>query len=581
MMKKKLFLSYIIIIIVAVSISAATFWSQGYSYLDERSKNYYLLQAQLLEEIFVSNIYDTKEEWKTFVDEYAKKYGVRITLIQRDGEVLADSEEKIDMENHATRQEVVEALNGKSATVVRYSKTMGQDYAYSAVPFQTEFLEGVMRVSIPLKEMKELNHGLGASIFYTLIICVIVAVVLAIFFIKIIATPITEITKAAEKITQGDYSIKIYTREKDELGRLVNAFNIMTTNLSANTKKLTRRNLELEAMLGSMEIGVIAVDEANIVLFHNQVFAKMLAHEGKEYTGKSFYNVIRNAVLFDAMDEVRKTGESQVKEGSFLNIEDEIQRMVRITATPLNQEKGKKLGVLLMIEDMTKIKKLENIRSDFVSNVTHELKTPLTSILGFIDTLKNGAIKDPKTAEKFLDIIDIEAERLYTLIQDILILSEIEQKRDYGVVACRVEECIESVMELLEGRIGDDVSIIYHKEPYIKPYVCNPDRFKQLVINLLDNAIKYTEQGKIEVVCRKEGNVLYLKISDTGIGIKQEDLPRIFERFYRVDKSRSRKQGGTGLGLSIVKHIVELYSGNIQVYSILGKGSTFEIRLPY
>lgn len=580
-MKKKLFLSYIIIIIVAVGISAAAFWSQGYSYLDEKSRNYYLLQAQLLEEIFVANTYDTREEWQTFVKEYAHKYGVRITLIQKDGEVLADSVEENDLENHATRQEVVEALNGHSLTIVRYSKTMKQDYAYSAVPFHTEFLEGVMRVSVPLKEMKALNQGLGTSIFYSLIICAGIAIVIAVFFLKWISTPIAEVTKAAEKITEGDYSTRIYTREKDELGRLANAFNIMTTNLSANTKKLTRKNLELEAMLSSMEIGVIAVDEANTVLFHNQAFAKMLTHEGRDYTADSLYHVMRHAVSFDAMDEVRKTGESQVKEGLFLNIEDETQRMVRITATPLNQEKGKKHGVLLMIEDLTKMKKLESMRSDFVSNVTHELKTPLTSIRGFIDTLKNGAIKDPKTAERFLDILDIEAERLYTLIQDILILSEIEQKRDYEVTACNVKDCISSVIELLEGRLGEDVRIVYKKEVYIKPFMCNPDRIKQLMINLLDNAIKYTEQGTIEIVCRNENDVLYLRISDTGIGMKQEDLPRIFERFYRVDKSRSRKQGGTGLGLSIVKHIVELYGGNIHVDSILEKGTTFEIQLPY
>lgn len=580
-MKRKLLLSYFIIIIVAVGISTAAFWSQGYSYISQKSHDYYLLQAKLLSDIFNQNQLENKEELEDFVEKYGEAYQVRLTLIQEDGEVLADSDREAELENHATREEVIQALKGESVSMNRYSKTMGQDYSYSAVPIDNGMIKGVLRVSLPLAEIRALDQGVTKSVIGSLAACIIVALILAVIFVKIISTPIAEVTQAAEKVSEGDYDIKIYTREKNELGRLAKSFNIMATNLKANIQKLTRRNIELEAMLGSMKSGVIAIDESNAILFHNQAFSKMLAHEGKNYVGKSLYNVMRNAVSFDAMDAVRKSGETEIREGLFINIEDDTKRMIRVTATPLSQEEGKTLGVLLILEDTTKIKKLESIRSDFVSNVTHELKTPLTSIRGFIETLKNGAIKEEKTARKFLDIIDIEAERLYTLIQDILILSEIEQKKDYEVVPCSVESCIQSVIELLEGKLNENVTIVYNPVPYIKPYYCNPDRMKQLLINLLDNAMKYTEKGTITIACKEETNLLILNISDTGIGIKQEDLPRIFERFYRVDKSRSRKQGGTGLGLSIVKHIVELYNGNIHVESKLEVGTTFEIRLPY
>lgn len=580
-MKRKLLLSYFIIIIVAVGISTAAFWSQGYSYISQKSHDYYLLQAKLLSDIFNQNQLESKEELEDFVEKYGEAYQVRLTLIQEDGEVLADSDREAELENHATREEVIQALKGESVSMNRYSKTMGQDYSYSAVPIDNGMIKGVLRVSLPLAEIRALDQGVTKSVIGSLAACIIVALILAVIFVKIISTPIAEVTQAAEKVSEGDYDIKIYTREKNELGRLAKSFNIMATNLKANIQKLTRRNIELEAMLGSMKSGVIAIDESNAILFHNQSFSKMLAHEGKNYVGKSLYNVMRNAVSFDAMDAVRKSGETEIREGLFINIEDDTKRMIRVTATPLSQEEGKTLGVLLILEDTTKIKKLESIRSDFVSNVTHELKTPLTSIRGFIETLKNGAMEEEKTARKFLDIIDIEAERLYTLIQDILILSEIEQKKDYEVVPCSVESCIQSVIELLEGKLNENVTIVYNPVPYIKPYYCNPDRMKQLLINLLDNAMKYTEKGSITIACKEENNTLILNISDTGIGMKQEDLPRIFERFYRVDKSRSRKQGGTGLGLSIVKHIVELYNGNINVESELEIGTTFEIRLPY
>ena len=227
------------------------------------------------------------------------------------------------------------------------------------------------------------------------------------------------------------------------------------------------------------------------------------------------------------------------------------------------------------------MKKVENMRREFVSNVTHELKTPLTSIKGFVETLKAGAIEDPKIAHKFLDIIEIESDRLSNLISDTLLLSEIESKKDTKREPCDVNAVITEVVELLQPKVKEHVRLIFHPDSSVRPYSCNRDRLKQLLINLVDNGLKATEFGAVTITCRSTVSQLVIEVSDTGIGMEEEQLDRIFERFYRVDKGRSKAQGGTGLGLSIVKHIVELYNGTIEVASKPGVGTEFTVKLPY
>ena len=227
------------------------------------------------------------------------------------------------------------------------------------------------------------------------------------------------------------------------------------------------------------------------------------------------------------------------------------------------------------------MKKVESMRREFVSNVTHELKTPLTSIRGFVETLKAGAIEDPKIANKFLDIIEIESDRLSNLISDTLLLSEIESKKEARREPCDVNEVITEVMDLLQPKVKEHVRLIFHPDASVRPYSCNRDRLKQLLINLVDNGLKATEFGAVTISCRSTASQLVLEVSDTGIGMEEGQLDRIFERFYRVDKGRSKAQGGTGLGLSIVKHIVELYNGTIEVTSKPGVGTEFTVKLPY
>lgn len=580
-MQKKLFVSYVIIIFTAVAITIAAFWSNGYNYINRQSEVHYLTQAKLIGDAF-TQIDSSKEAYVQFVKDYSAKYQVRITLINVNGEVTADSANEI-LENHATREEVVQALAGNAVTISRYSRTMKQQYSYSAVPVTNGDYTGVIRVSLPLSKLQALDNNLLLSMEIAIGICLLIALFIAYILTRSLARPLDEVTKAAEQISKGDYSIKMYTKEKGSVAKLAKSFNIMTTNLNSTMKKLERRKIQLEAMLSSMSSGVVAINDVNSILFHNAAFEEVVETTTPILKGKSLYNVVRNAVIYEAIDAVRTSNHNEIREGHFISAQKTYygDKTIRVMATPLSVSKEETLGVLLIIEDVTQIKKLESMRSDFVANVTHELKTPLTSIRGFIDTLKNGAIQDEKVANKFLDIIDIEAERLYSLIQDILILAEIESKKDNELTTVDVDVCIQDVIELLSPKLKDEVEIVYDSAENVKPYFCNLDRIKQLMINLLDNAIKYTEKGTIKVECFEEDKQLVIRVSDTGIGMDEEHIDRVFERFYRVDKGRSRKQGGTGLGLSIVKHIVELYNGTIQLASKLDEGSCFEIRLPY
>lgn len=577
-MQKKLYISYLVTIIFALGISGILFWHETSDYLYGQSEDRYLAQARMVADVFTLTAFEKPQDYEDFVDKYGHKYNCRITIIDKDGNVTADSETNGHLENHKSREEVIRALKGESVSVTRYSNTMKQEYSYSAVPVNTDNFSGVIRVSLPFSTLQGLSDKLAGSLIISVFLCLILAMAAAAIFTGLLTKPINEVAKAAERISDGDYNIKIYTRDKTVVGKLASSFNIMAGNLKNNISSLTQRNAELEAMLSSMEAGVVAIDDSSDILFFNKSFEK-ISYTGKAIApGQSLYTIFRNAAVFDTVDEVKETKTSVMKEGT---VSGTALRYIRVTGTPLGLEGEKSFGVLLIIEDITQLKKLENMRRDFVSNVTHELKTPLTSIRGFIDTLKNGAIKEEAVANRFLDIIDIEAERLFSLIQDILLLQEIESKREYERLPCDINECVNSVIELLQPKIRDSIQIIFEPQPYLKPYYCNPDRMKQLFINLLDNAIKYTEEGTITITLKEEGNDLVLGIRDTGIGIEKEYLPRIFERFYRVDKGRSRKQGGTGLGLSIVKHIVELYNGNIQVNSKLGEGTEFIITLPY
>lgn len=578
-MQKKLFVTYFIVILLTLIGSLFAFWGRGYEFIKVQNDNAFMTRALILADELEQQPSLDSTSLDEFTKQKGEKFQLRITVIGMDGTVIADSQEKPGtMESHKNREEVLEAISDGQGSAMRYSKTLGVDYHYAAVKFKNASMEGVLRTSTPLSVYQELGYDIIESAILLLAIGIAFALLLAFIFTKKIMSPIKEITEAAERISAGDYASRIHTQENDHIGRLAKSFNKMSKNLSITMDIVTSRKTELETILSSMSSGVIAVDRSNNIMFFNQSFLSITEIGDTDIENEPLYNVIRNITIMDVVDLVKSSDERVGKEGT-LTLSTE--KNIMVIGVPLIREDKKVIGTLLVIEDVTKIKKLENMRREFVSNVTHELKTPLTSIRGFVDTLKNGAMSDPVYSKRFLDIIDIETDRLQNLIQDILVLSEIEAGQDDERSMCKVSTIIEDVTTLLEGKMKPNVSLVCKVEENIRDYFCNPFRLKEIFLNLMDNALKYTEEGNVELICKNENDYLCIQVKDSGIGIEKEHLSRLFERFYRVDKGRSRKQGGTGLGLSIVKHIVEVYGGTIEVSSVIGKGTTFYVKMPY
>jgi len=429
-----------------------------------------------------------------------------------------------------------------------------------------------------------MGEGIEFGIICLFLLVVVIGAFTAFFkrYQKVLDT-IEQLTNQVEEIAEDTYAEVLLPQGTPETIHLAKTLNKMTKRLRIERERVESRKEQLNSILSSMKNGVMVIDSSGRILFYNQPFlnlfhSKMRSFE-EDLLHKSFYIYFKCDELADIIYQVEEEEESIRKE---VVIEEEHQTIfLMVKGTPLYKNSKKKYGTILVAENITRMKKLESIRKDFVSSVTHELKTPLTSIRGFVDTLKDGAIEDPVFSRRFLDIIDIEAERLSVLVNDILILSEIENTMETGKSTVCVEEVIDDVIELLSKKKKDSVKIIKEMEKPVTDFLCNPDRLKELILNLADNGIKYTNEGEVRIKCWEEEQDLVFQFKDTGVGIPKEHLPRLFERFYRVDKGRSRKLGGTGLGLSIVKHIVELYKGTITVDSKVGEGTVFTVRLPY
>lgn len=584
-MQRKLLLTYMVIIAITVLATVLFSWNKVNEHFFNQVETESKVQTILLRKIIEIQSVDPDFDFQEFAVQYGDTTELRITIIDSEGVVYADSSnDPAEMENHKYRTEFQAALEGRTETSLRYSSTMAMYLFYYATPLNLDSFQGALRISVPVHSIETLIKDMIMSIIIGLSIGVMMSVIMAYLFTRRIMIPINELTVTAKKISAGDLDNKVYIHNKDQIGEMADAFNTMTYTMRKNLWVIEHKNAELESILSSMELGLAAIDENYQFILCNEPFKKILGITDV-LEGKKFFEVSRNPYLFTVIERSIEQDEFIVEETKIANGDDE--KIIRISAVPIKSKNPKTLpiGILLIIENITKLRKLENLRSDFVSNVTHELKTPLTSIRGFVETLRQGAIHDETVALRFLDIIDIESERLTRLIEDILSLSEIENiKLDKNIALYELQDIVEDVVEILKPKaIEKDLEIKVEISPEMKPFKCNHDRIKQLLINLIENSIKYTLEGQVNInvrMSRDNANVRIV-IKDTGIGIAEEHMERLFERFYRVDKGRSRNMGGTGLGLSIVKHIVELYKGEISVSSALGEGTKMTITLPY
>lgn len=573
-MTKKLLLTYIFIIAIVCLIIGYTSISTSQKYLENQIRNGFIKDINLLSDI-LQNQFES-DKLLEFTKHYSNLMGFRITLINLDGSIIADSDVD-NLQNHSERTEFQQALQNNLGFSIRYSETLGTNYLYYAKKINYNSTNLVLRISSPLLDLRNLKTDILNLSMGGIILGLIVSIVVATLFSNIFSTAIKQLTLAVEDVSKGNYDKKIDINSNDEIGKLADAFNLMARELKYTVLQLKDRNIKLESILNSINSGLIAIDADYNIMLLNHLSYKFLGINDGNLINRNFYEVVQNKSVLNLLNKSTVNNEYAVEEINHNNL-----KILRISANPIINTDSKGIGTVLLIEDITQIKKLEQIRSEFVSNVTHELKTPLTSIKGFVDTLKNGAIEDFDIAKHFLDIIDIEAERLYKLIQEILTLSEIETRdKDINMAEIQIDILINSVKKILQPLADKKgIKLEFVVESGMINLFCNKDRIIQLLINLIENSIKYTEQGCVKAEFKNNSNILVITIEDTGIGIPEQSIPRIFERFYRVDKGRSRKAGGTGLGLSIVKHIVILYNGKIEVQSKLGKGSIFKVDLP-
>ncbi|MGL4736574.1 MAG: ATP-binding protein [Cellulosilyticaceae bacterium] len=422
-------------------------------------------------------------------------------------------------------------------------------------------------------EMK-VKGDLGAVVSQLFIIgCLASAVMYSILsrIINEIVGPLSEFTYEAEHFAKGVYKHKLRHYEIDEIQDLGNAFDRMGEKLHRTLRKLNYEKRKMESVVNNLDEGLIILEQDGHVRELNKWarrYFNVQKFEPRKYQAKE---ILRHSKCKQMLEQVVATGIRA-------NCDIEWGKDLLHMEMSVIEQDGARLGYVISVRDVTTTRKLEEMRYQFVSNVTHELKTPLTSIQGFVETLKSGALENPKVAYRFLDIIDVEAQRLYRLIQDILLLSEIESMTNLGEESVPLSDVIADVITLMMrdaeakgiGLVFDEIEPLYIKG-------ATPDHMKQLILNLVSNGVKYTDKGQVVVRTFKEGEQQIVQIEDTGIGIPEESQERIFERFYRVDKSRSRQSGGTGLGLSIVKHIVSLYKGTIEVQSVDEKGTLFTI----
>jgi two-component system phosphate regulon sensor histidine kinase PhoR len=519
---------------------------------------------------------------------------LRITLLANDGTVLVESDRDprvYPIENHADRPEIVEALvRGVGISRSRHSATVGQDLMYVAI--RTDDDSGAVafvRAAWPLVDIKAKLDELKGIVWSAAWVAGLIALVLSFWLARRMTRPLQELTAGAEKIAAGDYGHKVYDTARDELGALARSFNQMSVGLAAQFTQLEEDRQQLRMVLGGMVEGVVALDADENILFANERAAELLEFGSQSITGRKLWEVVRRRSLQDIVRRALSGPEPCQEELDWTGpmVESLTVHAARLPGWPTR-------GAVLVLHDTSELRRLERIRQDFVANVSHELKTPLAVIKACVETLLEGAVDDAEHRGSFLTQIAEQSERLHALILDLLSLARIESGREaFAFEPVLLEPVVQGCLERHRARAESKKLVLEAIGPLELDGVCpspplssiaawaDEEAVDQILDNLVDNAVKYTpEKGRISVRWRSDDGQVYLEVEDTGIGIPEQDLPHIFERFYRVDKARSRELGGTGLGLSIVKHLVQAMHGSVRAMSRPGKGTTFSVQLP-
>ncbi|WP_058303386.1 two-component system histidine kinase PnpS [Gorillibacterium timonense] len=532
---------------------------------------------------------DTEAYYTSMIRELRESAGSRVTYIRADGKVLGDSDHDIQgMGNHLDREEVKESGVGKTGYAVRHSETLNQNmmYAAEAVADSSGKVVGYIRLAMSLSDVEDSLRRFWLFLLAGLAALVLIAGVISYRIARSMTRPLEKITRVAQQITNLDYRSRVEIHSKDEIGQLGLAINTMAESLQTQLGRIVENESRLQSVMDSMQSGIIMIDREERIMLLNRKAEEFLGFTAEELLNHAYTAANQQYEFSQLIQTCLATGETLRDEMVFYFPEE---RIMEVSSTPVMDGQGGMAAALVVLHDMTAVRRLEKMRSEFVANVSHELKTPIAAVKGFAETLLNGALDDEEAAHAFVKIIYDESERLNRLIGDILALSKIESRRvplDFSPID--LNEFLKASLRMVQTE-ADKKHIRLDLLPAAPLYLeADEDRLRQILLNLLSNSISYTPEGG-EIHVRAEhvpgatddqDDRVRISVTDTGIGIPKKDLPRIFERFYRVDKARSRSSGGTGLGLSIVKHLVELHRGTIRVESTVGVGSSFIIELP-
>ena len=577
-MKRNLFLkilfSYMIVVCLSFFVLDLLIKDEIKKVMTAKIEAELLAYAELLD---LSSAQKMSEQLK----QIARISGARVTLVDAQGKVFADSEKDVALlENHFSRPEVQEArLRGKGKSI-RFSQSIGVDTLYVAITMKSKpQIAGYIRLARPLHDVQNAIEQVYQSIFLAMMIAAVIAFVIALFFSYRLAKPILALERFTERLRQGDPIETIFLETSDETKKLADNINYLVDELRSQIRLASEEKSKLMTAFTSMTEGVLILDANDKIEFVNSALSNLLDEQYGDINGKTLMEALRNVDLQKAFLKFKQTHATVLEEVTLGSIEPVI---LSVGISSVHNYPGEE-KVMVVFHDVTRLKKLEKIRVDFVANVTHEIRTPLTAIIGYLETIQTGATGSNEDVKKFIDISLKQAGRLNRLVEDLLVISKIELGEiKFHFEEVSIRDAFEGAIPLIEKKAGlKKINIQNNVQENLSYVWADRDRLTQILVNILDNAVKFTpEDGSVFIEAGQKDDYAVLTITDTGIGVPKEEIRRLGERFYRVDRSRSRDLGGTGLGLSIVKHLMIAHGGKIEIESQLGRGTKVSLYFP-